>query len=311
MESLVAGACAGLFVDLSLYPIDTIKTRIQSKEGFLASGGFKNVHRGLSAMAVGSVPGGAAFFFGYDTAKRSFLSLATLDCAASGIDSASAPMTPSVMACQAAAAMCGESFACCIRVPVEMVKQQMQAGHYSTITSALRGVTNSTAMPVVVPGDAAAGRSPPPIRLSGLHHLFRGMPIMLMRELPFSVIQMTLYEFLKTKMHSSKDPPFASISLAFCGAFSGGCAAFLTTPLDVLKTRIMLFRRTHEQQKVSIKYVLDDLMREPARPGDRFGYAQRFFRGASTRVAWISLGGSIFFGTYEFVKANFQNAQRL
>ncbi|KAI5687415.1 Mitochondrial carrier protein [Leishmania braziliensis] len=311
MESLVAGACAGLFVDLSLYPIDTVKTRIQSKEGFSASGGFKNVYKGLSAMAVGSVPGGAAFFFGYDTAKRMFLSLTASSGAASGIDGAVIAMTPSVMACQAAAALCGESFACCIRVPVEMVKQQMQVGHHTTISSTLRTVTNDMATLGVAPGDAAASVSSQPIRLSGVHHLFRGMPIMLMRELPFSVIQMSLYESLKAKMHASTDHPYASLSLPFCGAFSGGCAAFFTTPLDVLKTRIMLFRRTPGQQKVGIRCVLDELIREPARSGDRFGYAQRFFRGASTRVLWISLGGSIFFGTYEFVKAGLQNLHTL
>ncbi|KAG5495302.1 hypothetical protein GH5_02957 [Leishmania sp. Ghana 2012 LV757] len=309
MDSLLAGACAGLFVDLTLYPIDTVKTRVQSKEGFSASGGFKNVYKGLSAMAVGSVPGGAAFFFGYDTAKRSLLTLTAASGAASSVDGASAAMSPRVMACQAAAAMCGESFACCIRVPVEMVKQQMQAGHHATIIAALRNVTNNTT--VFVPVDAAAATPPQRIRLSGVHHLFRGMPIMLMRELPFSVIQMSLYESLKAKMCASQDHPYAPFSLPLCGAFSGGCAAFLTTPLDVLKTRIMLFRRAPGQDKVSVRYVLDDLVREPARPGDRFGYAQRFFRGASTRVLWISLGGSIFFGSYEVVKTGFQNMHPL
>lgn len=60
---------AGLVVDLTLYPIDTIKTRIQSKNGFYGSGGFKQIYKGLSAVAIGSVPGGAAFFFTYDTVK--------------------------------------------------------------------------------------------------------------------------------------------------------------------------------------------------------------------------------------------------
>ncbi|KAG5470404.1 hypothetical protein LSCM1_01648 [Leishmania martiniquensis] len=311
MESLVAGACAGLLVDLSLYPIDTVKTRVQSKEGFSASGGFKNVYKGLSAMAVGSVPGGAAFFFGYDTAKRSFLTLTAPSGDASGIDDASVAMTPRVMACQAAAAMLGESFACCIRVPVEMVKQQMQAGHHATITAALRNATNNAA--TVVGGAVDATAAPPSQRLwvSDARHLFRGMPIMLLRELPFSVIQMSLYEFLKTKMCAPKDHPYASFSLPLCGAISGGCAAFLTTPLDVLKTRIMLFRRAPGHARVSIRCVLEDLAREPARPGDRFGYTQRFFRGASTRVLWISLGGSIFFGTYEAVKAGFDSVHLL
>lgn len=70
MESLLAGAMAGLVVDFILYPIDTIKTRTQSKNGFYASGGFKRIYKGLSAVAIGSVPGGAAFFFTYDMIKK-------------------------------------------------------------------------------------------------------------------------------------------------------------------------------------------------------------------------------------------------
>ncbi|KPI89623.1 putative mitochondrial carrier protein [Leptomonas seymouri] len=310
MESLIAGACAGLFVDLSLYPIDTVKTRIQSKDGFLASGGFRNVYKGLSAVAIGSVPGGAAFFFAYDTTKRILLSStsssdASVDAAATDPSSP----TPRVFACQAAAAMCGESFACCIRVPVEMVKQQMQAGHHSNIRSALCCITNNMPPPSVV----AAGQvptMPPSIRLSGVYHLFHGMPIMLMRELPFSVIQMSLYETLKSKVYAYDDHPYAALALPLCGAFSGGCAAFLTTPLDVIKTRIMLLRHHSPTGEGHIRFVLDDLMREPARRGDRFGYVQRFFRGASTRMLWISLGGSIFFGTYESVKAGLRKVEQ-
>jgi solute carrier family 25 S-adenosylmethionine transporter 26 len=39
----LSGATAGLAVDLSLYPIDTLKTRLQSQQGFYAAGGFRNV----------------------------------------------------------------------------------------------------------------------------------------------------------------------------------------------------------------------------------------------------------------------------
>lgn len=52
------GAVAGLVVDTSLYPIDTIKSRLQSKSGFLASGGYKNLYRGLPPVLAGSVPNG-------------------------------------------------------------------------------------------------------------------------------------------------------------------------------------------------------------------------------------------------------------
>src|SRR5512140_1139106 len=71
--ALLAGALAGTTVDLSLYPLDTLKTRLQSSSGFLASGGFSGVYRGVGSAIVGSAPGAALFFCTYEYSK-SFLS---------------------------------------------------------------------------------------------------------------------------------------------------------------------------------------------------------------------------------------------
>lgn len=67
---LICGAMAGLAVDVSLYPLDTIKTRIQSQQGFKGSGGFKQIYRGMSSVALGSAPGSALFFTTYLSTKH-------------------------------------------------------------------------------------------------------------------------------------------------------------------------------------------------------------------------------------------------
>lgn len=59
-SALVAGACAGTAVDTLFFPIDTLKTRAQSAQGFFAAGGFRGVYRGLGSAVVGSAPGGAS-----------------------------------------------------------------------------------------------------------------------------------------------------------------------------------------------------------------------------------------------------------
>jgi solute carrier family 25 S-adenosylmethionine transporter 26 len=66
LNSLVAGGMAGTTVDVALFPIDTIKTRLQSPQGFQAAGGFRGIYNGLGAAALGSAPGAALFFSTYE-----------------------------------------------------------------------------------------------------------------------------------------------------------------------------------------------------------------------------------------------------
>ncbi|POR35685.1 Mitochondrial S-adenosylmethionine transporter, partial [Tolypocladium paradoxum] len=48
-SALLAGALAGTTVDLSLFPLDTLKTRLQSSAGFFPSGGFAGIYRGVGS----------------------------------------------------------------------------------------------------------------------------------------------------------------------------------------------------------------------------------------------------------------------
>ncbi|VDD87407.1 unnamed protein product [Enterobius vermicularis] len=110
-RALFAGAVAGLAVDLSLYPIDTLKTRLQSAKGFVAAGGFRHLYQGMSSVAVGSAPGSALFFCTYAATNRLFRE--------------QTPLT------NALAASVAEIVACAVRVPTELVKQRAQSkeGH--------------------------------------------------------------------------------------------------------------------------------------------------------------------------------------
>lgn len=53
-----AGALSGVTVDLFFFPVDTLKTRLQSTQGFLQAGGFKNIYKGVGSVAFGGAPGG-------------------------------------------------------------------------------------------------------------------------------------------------------------------------------------------------------------------------------------------------------------
>lgn len=79
---------------------------------------------------------------------------------------------------------------------------------------------------------------------------YRGFSVLLMREIPFSMIQMPIYERVKKAL--KKDKEFLSFyEGAFAGVIGGGTAALLTNPIDVVKTNIMT------SQQVKYKGFLD------------------------------------------------------
>ncbi|ROI84200.1 S-adenosylmethionine mitochondrial carrier protein [Anabarilius grahami] len=71
-EIINAGGCAGMCVDLTLFPLDTIKTRLQSQQGFYKTGGFRGIYAGVPSAAIGSFPNAAAFFVTYESTKSFF-----------------------------------------------------------------------------------------------------------------------------------------------------------------------------------------------------------------------------------------------
>jgi solute carrier family 25 S-adenosylmethionine transporter 26 len=74
---------------------------------------------------------------------------------------------------------------------------------------------------------------------------------------------------------------------ALYGSISGGVAAAVTTPLDVLKTRVML-STNRESMGTIVRTILKE---NGVRP---------FFAGIGPRVMWISIGGAIFLGSYQW-----------
>lgn len=134
-RSLFSGAIAGLAVDLILYPLDTMKTRMQSKQGFKLSGGMNSMYQGVRVVAVGSAPGSALFFFTYSYSKdlmganglilmffSNWWTYATFNFT----------ITPNLAAPlhHAFCASIGEVCACLLRVPTEIVKQRCQTSQF-------------------------------------------------------------------------------------------------------------------------------------------------------------------------------------
>lgn len=175
----------------------------------------------------------------------------------------------------------GEIAACLVRVPAEIVKQRTQAG----VLGVGKKATSWANFQYLVKNKSGEGV---------VRGLYRGWNTTIMREIPFTVIQFPLYERLK-KMWSGYDN--AEVSLlkgAICGSIAGGVAAAATTPLDVIKTRIMLHK-----ERIGIATLVRQILAEE---GPRV-----FLNGIGPRTCWISAGGAIFLGCYELVHSNLSN----
>ncbi|XP_023711322.1 S-adenosylmethionine mitochondrial carrier protein homolog isoform X2 [Cryptotermes secundus] len=204
LTSLIAGGTAGITVDVTLFPLDTLKTRLQSPCGFFASGGFQHLYKGVGTAAVGSVPSASVFFCTYDTIKKIF---------SKQVDPVYLPVIHMGAACA------GEIGSCLVKVPIEVVKQRQQA--------ALEKLS-----PLLICKRA--------IETEGYLGLYRGFVTTTLREIPFVLIQFPIWEWFKAQWYCAKKENLSIIEVAACGSVSGGIAAAVTTPLDVAKTRIML-----------------------------------------------------------------------
>ncbi|GFS06905.1 S-adenosylmethionine mitochondrial carrier protein [Elysia marginata] len=259
--ALLAGAAAGTSVDVILFPLDTIKTRLQSEAGFRVSGGFRGIYSGLFSAALGSAPSAAMFFLAYETCKKNLGSLyRTRD---KGWEAATHMTSASV----------GEVAACLVRVPVEVVKQRTQtlstASSFSTFKRTLHA--------------------------EGIGGFYRGYLTTVLREIPFSMIQFPLWEFLKSRWTEHQGGvPVTAWQSSLCGALAGGTSAALTTPLDVAKTRIMLAEQGSIEARGHMAAVLKQVASDKG--------IQGLFAGIVPRVMWISIGGAIFLGVYEKVR---------
>lgn len=241
------------------------------------------MYAGLPSAMLGSMPSAASFFLVYDGVKRSLISPTT---------------SPSRQAyAHMLASSLGEIAACAIRVPTEVVKQRAQAGLFggSSLLAfkdilSLRHTDGVTTM---------------------IQELYRGGGVTIMREIPFTIIQFSLWEYFKSsysdRQHRDsgrQEGLVTATESAVFGSAAGAVAAGMTTPLDVLKTRIMLARKesgTTARQRSGAFKVLQQIWRTDGPAG--------LYRGFVPRVGWISTGGAIFLGTYQYV-SNFLAGER-
>ncbi|KAL0361821.1 UNVERIFIED_CONTAM: putative S-adenosylmethionine carrier 2, chloroplastic [Sesamum radiatum] len=158
-ESAVAGAAAGLVVETALYPIDTIKTRLQAVCGGVQII-LKGLYSGLAGNLAGVIPASALFIGVYEPTKQKLLKIF--------------PENFSAIA-HLAAGVAGGAASSIVRVPTEVIKQRIQTGQFVSAPDAVRLI----------------------VAKEGFRGLYAGYGSFLLRDLPFDAIQFCIYEQLR------------------------------------------------------------------------------------------------------------------
>ena len=109
----------------------------------------------------------------------------------------------------------------------------------------------------------------------GIRGLYRGASACFLRDIPFSAIYFPGYAFMRSYFQGDKETP-APGDLFLAGGIAGAPAASLTTPADVIKTRM--------QTKLSDGSYRYSRLSEAAVDIHRNEGAAAFFKGAGARV---------------------------
>ena len=209
VRSAIAGGLASGTSTLALHPLDTLKTRLQASVGGkpLLSIVKNAIRGGKTVLFRGSVPAvvGAACSHGTRTGIYEVFK---------AVLTTSLPFLPAVQV-QGLSSAAGTLIGTGVRIPCEVLKQQLQNGNHDNVIKATAAIVKS----------------------GGPQSLFRGTAATLAREIPFYVLGMVMYEQLKDGIRAHLGRELRVYETISVGAMSGALAAAATTPFDVIKTR--------------------------------------------------------------------------
>jgi solute carrier family 25 aspartate/glutamate transporter 12/13 len=256
------GSVAGAFGATVVYPIDLVKTRMQNQRRALpgqqllyrnswdcftkvvSREGVRGLYSGLGPQLVGVAPEKAIKLTVNDLVRGK---LANSD--------GTLPLWAEIVA--------GGSAGACQVVftnPLEIVKIRLQ----------IQGELAKM-------GDGPKRSAMWIVRNLGLFGLYKGAVACLLRDVPFSAIYFPSYAHLK-KDYFKEGPenPLGVGRLLMAGAIAGIPAAYLTTPFDVIKTRLQAESRRGQTQYTGVRHAAATIFREE-------GFSA-FFKGGPARI---------------------------
>ncbi|KAG5550665.1 hypothetical protein RHGRI_015570 [Rhododendron griersonianum] len=284
-QFMVAGSVAGSVEHMAMFPVDTLKTRMQaigpsscpsstvnlrqSLGSILKLEGPAGLYRGIAAMGLGAGPAHAVYFSVYEWFKKSL--------SAGNPNNSAAHAASGVLATVASDA---------VITPMDVVKQRLQLKG-----SPYKGVGDCVRRVVVEEGVGAFYKS------------YRTTVVM---NAPFTAIHFATYEAAKRGLmelspESVGEEDETLVVHATAGAVAGALAAALTTPLDVVKTQLQCqgVCGCDRFSSSSIQDVIQTIVK-------RNGYGG-LMRGWVPRMLFHAPAAAICWSTYEAAKTFFQD----
>lgn len=299
-----------------MYPLDTLKTRMQSPDyhklymhgstGALDRRAmFRGLYQGLGSVILATLPASGAFFTTYEGVKAALGRVQGL---------------PQPVVHSAASAL-AELVSCAILTPAEVIKQNAQ------MVGAGAGDSNKNKQ-------SATAQTLRRFRGNPLA-LWRGYGALAGRNLPFTALQFPMFEHFKAgiqgwrarrwraqgrtgKGRADYEPTLfeSGCTTALAAGSAGSIAAVVTTPVDVVKTRIMLAASKSEPDGRAdgggggVKGKVVDALGAARNSKHKSSWAvgrevvaehgwKGLWRGGALRAAWTMLGSGLYLGVYE------------
>lgn len=273
-HQLLAGAFAGIMEHSVLYPIDAIKTRIQSatmKNGsdnilrqiskISTAEGSLALWKGVQSVILGAGPAHAVYFATYEYSKSYLIDAKDINThqplktAASG-----------ALATIAADALMN---------PFDTIKQRIQLNTSSSVWSLTKNIYAS----------------------EGISAFYISYPTTLAMNVPFAAFNFMIYESA-TKFFNPRND-YNPLIHCLCGGISGAACAAITTPLDCIKTVLQV--KGSNSVQLSVMKHADTFGKASAALYSTYGW-KGFWRGLKPRVIANMPATAISWTAYECAK---------
>ncbi|PHH80646.1 hypothetical protein CDD82_1628 [Ophiocordyceps australis] len=279
--NFVLGSIAGAFGAFMVYPIDLVKTRLQNQRGaqpgqrlyknsidcfqkVIRNEGIRGLYSGVLPQLVGVAPEKAIKLTVNDLVRGHFT-------------------TKTGDIWWGHEVVAGASAGACQVIftnPLEIVKIRLQV--QGEVVKTAESAPKRSAMWIV--------------RNLGLMGLYKGASACLLRDVPFSAIYFPTYSHLKRDVFGeTSSKKLGVLQLLTAGAIAGMPAAYLTTPCDVIKTRLQVEARKGEASYTGLRDAAKKIWHEE-------GF-RAFFKGGPARILRSSPQFGFTLAAYEVLQS--------